>query len=92
MGSCSKEFHHAQAVQGGKTHCEECGEELTKVDASPLNLAEAKASLAAIHYHGRRLYDMLNRKDRLEEASIAWSIVKECEDRLPELKQILEPK
>jgi hypothetical protein len=47
---------------------------------------ELKASLLAIHYHAKRLYNMLG-KFQIEHKSIAHSIYKECEDRIPELKK-----
>ena len=48
--------------------------------------AELKASLVAIHYHASRLYNMLDNK-LIEQKCIVHSIVKECEDRIPELKK-----
>jgi hypothetical protein len=48
--------------------------------------AELKASIVAIHYHAKRLYKMLEDK-QTEQKSIIYSIYKECEDRIPELKK-----
>jgi hypothetical protein len=52
-----------------------------------LTSAECKASLVAIHYDATRLYNMLPDKD-ITEKCIVHSIIKECEDRIPELKGV----
>lgn len=55
-------------------------------------LDDLKTSIAGIHYHAKRLYQTLNRKDRIEEATIAYSILMECESRIPELNTVFRTK
>jgi len=60
----------------------------TTVNSSLLNLAEAKASLAAIHFHSKRLCANLAKNKDGENEPIAWSIIRECEGRIPELQKL----
>jgi hypothetical protein len=51
-------------------------------------LQEVEASIAGIYYHSKRLQKILLKNKQIEEESIIWSIIKECEHAVPNLKSI----
>jgi hypothetical protein len=51
-------------------------------------LDKVKASIAGIYYHSKRLQKKLLNNKQIEAEVIIWSIIKECEHAVPDLKNI----